>query len=383
MYGIWIAAFNFQMFVNSILWHDNTRPRALVWCDIVTKLQIGVGYAVRGCSLAICIRLYRITRMRFGAVRSLKFVLLDWFLTLVMPCMFMGLWVIIQPTRFVIQQEFGCHVVSYSYVIYFIAFAPQTVMSIASAVLAVLTLRVLFVHRREVNEHLSSNATITAFQYKRLMLITCLDTISNFPVMLGGLLQDALVGSSGAANQPYVSWTNVHDGEGGTLPGTSLSTIQQTPASVWSTDKWTVLYLKWNEWIYVVQAIIFFAVVGTTPELGCFVRKMLCLSPKRPSADSSVEGGRRTMSTVVFRSSITGDRAHSTDKAARILGENRDFTGTLGTTNHSNADSLASSDSVDTPLDEGASEMKFDSFVAESSIEKSNDDSSTDLEKGV
>ena len=160
-------------------------------------------------------------------------------------------------------------------------------------------------HRREVNEHLSSSATMTAFQYKRLMLITCLDTISNFPVMLGGLLQDALVGSSGNANQPYVSWDNVHDGEGGMLPGTSLSTILQTPASVWSTDKWTVLYLKWNEWIYVFQAIIFFAVVGTTPELGRFVRRMLCLSPKRPSTDSSDEGGGRTMSTVVFRTSVT------------------------------------------------------------------------------
>lgn len=34
MYGLWIAAFDFQMFVNSIIWHDNTRPAALVWCDI-------------------------------------------------------------------------------------------------------------------------------------------------------------------------------------------------------------------------------------------------------------------------------------------------------------------------------------------------------------
>lgn len=162
-------------------------------------------------------------------------------------------------------------------------------------------------HRREVNEHLASSATITPFQYKRLMLITCLDTISNFPVMLGGLLQDALVGSSGTANHPFVSWSNVHDGEAGTLPGDSLSTILQTPASVWSTDKWTVLYLKWNEWIYVVQAVIFFAVVGTTPELGRFVRRMLCLSPRRSSSIGSGdgEGGGKMMSTVVFRSSVT------------------------------------------------------------------------------
>ncbi len=33
-YAIWIAVYCFQMFVNSIIWHDNDNVVAPVWCDI-------------------------------------------------------------------------------------------------------------------------------------------------------------------------------------------------------------------------------------------------------------------------------------------------------------------------------------------------------------
>lgn len=158
-----------------------------------------------------------------------------------------------------------------------------------------------------MNEHLTSNTPIKPMQFKRLMLIACLDTIFNVPIMIGGFLQDALMGSSGAQNQPYISWSNVHDGKTSFTSGESLSTIVQTPASKWSTNKWIVLNLKWNEWIYVVQAIVYFAVVGTTPEMGRFIRRLFCLSPKRSSSDSTSdeEGGGKIMSSVIFRSSTT------------------------------------------------------------------------------
>ncbi|KLO09466.1 hypothetical protein SCHPADRAFT_857882, partial [Schizopora paradoxa] len=40
-YAIWIAIINFQGFVNTIIWHNNVNIVAPVWCDIVTKLQLG------------------------------------------------------------------------------------------------------------------------------------------------------------------------------------------------------------------------------------------------------------------------------------------------------------------------------------------------------
>jgi len=63
-YSIWIALFNFTMFVDTIIWHDNVNIVVPVWCDIVTKLQIGVGVGTRACALVICIHLHKITRLR-------------------------------------------------------------------------------------------------------------------------------------------------------------------------------------------------------------------------------------------------------------------------------------------------------------------------------
>ncbi len=81
------------------------------------------------------------------------------------------------------------------------------------------------------------------------------------------LVTSIAAGKYSPLNSPYVSWKNVHDGAGGLLPGASLSTILQTTASSWSTNGWTVFDIKWDEWLYVLHAIIFFAVFGTTPEM--------------------------------------------------------------------------------------------------------------------
>ncbi len=39
-YAIWITVVNFQTFVNTIIWHNNVKIVAPVWCDIGEKLHI-------------------------------------------------------------------------------------------------------------------------------------------------------------------------------------------------------------------------------------------------------------------------------------------------------------------------------------------------------
>ncbi len=130
-----------------------------------------------------------------------------------------------------------------------------------------LTLRTFWRHRKEMNEILSSGAGITHKKYYRLMIIACLDTLFNVPVLITNLVTDILQGQDNGLNYPYISWEDVHNGAGGNLPGLSLSSILQTPASGWSTDKWNMFEVKWDEWVYVLHAITFFVVFGTTPEM--------------------------------------------------------------------------------------------------------------------
>jgi len=60
---LWIAVDCLQTFMNTIVWHDNVNVVVPVWCDIVTKLQVGASIGTRACALVICIRLYKITRL--------------------------------------------------------------------------------------------------------------------------------------------------------------------------------------------------------------------------------------------------------------------------------------------------------------------------------
>ncbi len=73
-----------------------------------------------------------------------------------------------------------------------------------------------------MNEYLSSGQGAT-HKYFRLMIIACLDTLLNVPVLIIIIVKNILQGKDSALNYPYVSWKNVHDGAGGNFPGLSLS----------------------------------------------------------------------------------------------------------------------------------------------------------------
>ncbi len=99
-----------------------------------------------------------------------------------------------------------------------------------------------------MNEFLSSSRVITHNKYNRLMVIACLNTILNLPMDMITIITSILSGKDDSFNHPYISWENVHNGEGGNAPGLSLSSIVQTPASEWSTAAWGVFWVKWYEW---------------------------------------------------------------------------------------------------------------------------------------
>jgi len=202
---------------------------------------------------------------------------------------------------------------------YIIYYAPSAISSLGCVILAPLTLRTFLRHRKEMNEFLSSGRNITYSKYSRLMVVACLDTLFNLPVFFITTITSILEGKQSPLNNTYVSWKNVHDGAGGTAPGTSLSSILQAPASIWSTDPWSVFTVKWNEWLFVCHAIIFFGVFGTSPEMRQHYRTVFWFIPerlgyKRPRA-SEVE----TVSDVAFNSN-PGQQAGNRPAANRRRG---------------------------------------------------------------
>jgi len=251
----------------------------------VTRLQIGVGVGTRACAFVVCMHLYKITRSRasFDTTKDQrrKAMIYELLLIIGLPFLNMALSIIIQPTRFDIIEELGCSPTAYSYMGYIIYYAPPFVFSLGCAILAPLTLRTFLRHRKEMNEFLSSGQDITHNKYNRLMVIACLDTFVNLPVLITMIVTEILRGKESLLNYPYINWKNVHDGAGGVLSGLSLGSIEQTPVSEWNTDAWFLFNVKWDEWLYVLHAVMFFAVFGTTPETRQYYRTAFWFIPQR------------------------------------------------------------------------------------------------------
>lgn len=153
-----------------------------------------------------------------------------------------------------------------------------------------------------MNEYLSSGREINHIKYKRLMVLACLDTIFNLPALIAISVTDILQGKESALNYPYISWKNVHNGAGGLSPGQSLSSIAQVPASDWASNVWSVFAVKWDERIYVLHAVMFFGVFGTTPEMRQVYRSALWFIPERFGYKKRLVSEVETVSDVAFNS---------------------------------------------------------------------------------
>lgn len=126
--------------------------------------------------------------------------------------------------------------------------------------------------------------------YLRLLSILSLDFVINVPLVVVALVNVALAGSQSTANLPYGNWNEVHHAFGG------FGNITTATAEEWSSSgKWIVFTVKWDEWVYVLHALVFFGVFGTTPEMVVRARNGFwlateytsCGTLRRPKATES------------------------------------------------------------------------------------------------
>jgi len=109
-FATWVVVMAFTKAVDSIIWADNVENVAPVWCDIVTRLEIGSNAAITIASLVIIRRLSIITRRCDPASekRHISSLLVDLSLCLGAPILFILLSYVVQPIRFSIIEEIGC-----------------------------------------------------------------------------------------------------------------------------------------------------------------------------------------------------------------------------------------------------------------------------------
>lgn len=105
-----------------------------------------------------------------------------------------------------------------------------------------------------MSDHLDSSAAeIDQIEFLRMFALGCFDAFITLPINSMGLVINIV------ATSPlftfYQGWTFIHSEWGPVL----------TPKSLWSTTKFGVFSVYWNEWINPFFALVFFALFGLTP----------------------------------------------------------------------------------------------------------------------
>ncbi|KAJ7643057.1 pheromone receptor [Mycena polygramma] len=258
LFMIWTSLSCFIGFVNSLVWANTIDDVAPVWCDISTRLIVGIAVAIPAASLCINRRLYKIassSTVSISKAEKRRAVLVDLAIGLGIPFVQMPLQFIVQGHRYDILENVGCYPTTYNVVpAYPLSYLWPNIINLISAGYVVLTLRAFLQRRAQFASLLSSTLpALTPNRYFRLMALASLELVLNLPLATYGLYLTA----SRSPIAPWVSWADTH---------ADFFAINQVPALFWRADAHTQATVELSRWAGVICALAFFAFFGFAAE---------------------------------------------------------------------------------------------------------------------
>ncbi|EAU87370.1 pheromone receptor [Coprinopsis cinerea okayama7 len=254
---IWTALSCLIGFINSLVWKGNALNPAPVWCDISSKIMIGVSIGIPAATLCISRRLYCITSSPSASVTrgdKRKMVVIDLAIAFGIPALVMALHYIVQAHRFDILEDVGCYPVVYNTLpAYFIYFMWPVLLGAISFVYSGLTLRTFWVRRAQFSQLLASTSAMSPSRYIRLMLLAVIDMMCTVPLGVWSIYQ----GNKGVGLAPWISWEETHY---------NWYKVLQIPALFWRSDPSFVAAVEMTRWLPVFCAFLFFVLFGFASE---------------------------------------------------------------------------------------------------------------------
>ncbi|EGO02390.1 hypothetical protein SERLA73DRAFT_104809 [Serpula lacrymans var. lacrymans S7.3] len=236
---IWTSLLCFNGFINSIIWNDNVTNWAPVWCDISSRLIIAGPVGVNSAYLCIARRLYLVisvvmhdqseSRVRRNFRSSNQFTNFNLVI----------LSYIVQFERFRILETIGClPALEKTQLLFPVLIGPLAVVTVAIAVYA-------------SESHLKGWAQLNEHFVRLLALVLVMVVCSVTP----GVWTIVFSATDGTMT-PWPGWDYVH---------ANISQISQHTTHGWQTlGPGYVVHVELQRWVFVVYAIIFFALFGFT-----------------------------------------------------------------------------------------------------------------------
>ncbi|KAI0729154.1 pheromone A receptor-domain-containing protein [Fomitopsis betulina] len=136
----WLILCNAIQGVNAVVWAGNTETKIPVWCDISTKLLMGVRVAIPATCVCLSNRVRHLlmTGDAKGGIGILSFDLIT---CIAIPVTYMVLHIIVQDYRFNLTENFGCSPAIYDSIpALFLVWLPPLIFSICAIALTCTTM---------------------------------------------------------------------------------------------------------------------------------------------------------------------------------------------------------------------------------------------------
>ncbi|KAI0316932.1 pheromone A receptor-domain-containing protein [Amylostereum chailletii] len=258
-----LAAWNFLLSlvlgIDAVIWSNNTRNSAPIWCDIVSHIIVGAESGMSACTLVITHHLYDIARLcvatpgtRMIRARSM----FDISLGILFPLMIIALYYIVQSSRFEIYEKFGCW---FSVDVSWLSVLLLNSSGVAFPMIAIVfycptITRVFCGQLTETDSFNDSYRAMARRQYVRVLAVGFTDILFTLPVGIF-LIVDTVKGAS-ERMVFYQGWNIVH----------SDWSPRFHSALEWESEPWTAWRLRFDQHITIVFAVGFFIGFGLTEE---------------------------------------------------------------------------------------------------------------------
>nr|UWI70535.1 pheromone receptor B1 [Pleurotus eryngii] len=218
---------------------------------------MGASVGIPAASLCINRRLYHIASIQAVSVsrgEKRRDILIDTGICVVFPIVYIALQYIVQGHRYDILEDLGCQPALYNTLpTYFISYMWPILIGLVSAVYCVLSLRSFIRRRVQFNQFLSSNKSLTAGRYFRLMALAACDLTFTIPLSIFIIWLNTVA----TPIAPWISWEDTHFG---------FSRVDQVPAVVWKMNHRLVIATEATRWVTPLCGILFFALFGFADE---------------------------------------------------------------------------------------------------------------------
>ncbi|CAL1697569.1 unnamed protein product [Somion occarium] len=249
LYIFWVGLLCLFTFVNDVLWRDNARNLAPVWCDIWVRFQAMGSMGMLSAGLVIARRISIIATTTSLAVDSKRREwCIDCLIGMSPPVAQLIIFYFVQGHRFDIFEGLGCYAATpISILLICLTEIWFIIIGLISAVYCARTLYAVIKRHQQIKDLFSAVSEVSLHQYYRLLAMATVEMCCTTPLSVFDLVD---------LSQIYYPWRGFQDLH------SNFDRVGQYPYELWATDLGHIR----SQWYQIGCAFIFFVLFGFSAE---------------------------------------------------------------------------------------------------------------------